>query len=104
METVTLSSKGQLVIPSQVRAAADLHAGDMFEVRYLDGEIRLRPVALARATTLDDVAGCLAVAKKGLSLSPPLSDVQVNASIKARLKAEDTATMSPLVKPRKSAA
>ena len=59
METVTLSSKGQLVIPSHVRTTAHLHAGDTFEVRYLDGEIRLKPVTPGRASTLDEVAGCL---------------------------------------------
>lgn len=105
METVTLSSKGQLVIPSHVRATAHLQAGDTFEVRYLDGEIRLKPVAPARTTTLDEVAGCLSkVGKPTISTSKPLSDAQVHAAIKARLKAEDAATMSRHVKSRKSTA
>ena len=102
METVTLSSKGQLVIPSQVRVAADLHAGDTFEVRYLDGEIRLRPMALTKVTTLDEVAGCLA--RTGKSANKPPSDAQVNAAIKARLKAEDMGTVSRPAKPKKSVA
>jgi len=100
METVTLSSKGQLVIPKQVRALAHVNTGDTFQVRYLDGEIRLRPLTHTQATTLDDVAGCLAE-KSGKS-SRPLSDAQVNAAIKARLKAEDAATMGKPAKPRKS--
>jgi AbrB family looped-hinge helix DNA binding protein len=107
METVTLSSKGQLVIPSCVRAAAHLHAGDTFEVRYLDGEIRLKPVAPAITTTLDEVAGCLSKLGKPGKLSTStrksLSDAQVHAAIKARLKAEDAATMSSSVKSKKSA-
>ena len=99
METVTLSSKGQLVIPSHVRTAAHLHAGDTFEVRYLDGEIRLKPVAPARTTTLDEVAGCLAnLARPN---SRPLSDAQVHLAIKARLKAEDAVTMNRPVKSKK---
>ena len=102
METVTLSSKGQLVIPSHVRATAHLHAGDTFEVRYLDGEIRLKPVASARATTLDEVAGCLS--HLGTSARKPLSDSQVHAAIKVRLKTEDAATMSRPVKAKKSTA
>ena len=102
METVTLSSKGQLVIPSHVRATAHLNAGDTFEVRYLDGEIRLKPVAPARTTTLDEVAGCLS--RLGKSTRKPLSDAQMHAAIKARLKAEDAATMSRPVKPKKSTA
>ena len=101
METVTLSSKGQLVIPSRVRATAHLLAGDTLEVRYLDGEIRLKPVAPAKTTTLDEVAGCLSGLTK--STSKPLSHAQVRAAIKARLKAEDAVTMTR-IKPKKSAA
>ena len=105
METVTLSSKGQLVIPSHMRAAAHLHAGDTFEVRYLDGEIRLRPVVPARTTTLDEVAGCLAnLGNLATPTHKPLSDRQVHAAIKARLKAEDTATKNRPVTSRKSVA
>jgi AbrB family looped-hinge helix DNA binding protein len=105
METVTLSSKGQLVIPSHVRAAAHLHAGDTFEVRYLDGEIRLKPVAPGKTTTLDEVAGCLAnLSNLATPTHKPLSDAQMHAAIKARLKAEDTATMSRPVKSKKSTA
>ena len=105
METVTLSSKGQLVIPSHVRATAHLLAGDTLEVRYLDGEIRLKPVASAKKTTLDEVAGCLAELKNSTfkPASKPLSHSQVRVAIKARLKAEDAATMSR-AKPKKSAA
>jgi len=98
VETVTLSSKGQLVIPKQVRALANLSAGDEFQVRFLDGEIRLRPVAPAKSSRLDDVAGCLAnPAQKSRS------DAQVLSTIKTRLKAEDTATMSRSRKSPKSA-
>ena len=92
METVTLSSKGQLVIPSHVRATAHLQAGDVFEVRYLDGEIRLKPVMTAGTITIDEVAGCLS--SLGTASSKPPSDAQVHAAIQARLKAEDTATLS----------
>jgi AbrB family looped-hinge helix DNA binding protein len=106
METATLSSKGQLVIPSHVRASAHLHAGDTFEVRYLDGEIRLKPVAPGKTTTLDEVAGCLAylgnLGKLATSNHKPISDAQVHAAIKARLKAEDAATMSRPVKSKKA--
>jgi AbrB family looped-hinge helix DNA binding protein len=85
METVTLSSKGQLVIPRGVRQAARLVAGARFSVRLVDGEIRLKPLLEAAATTLDDVAGCLA--KPG---RPKLSDEQARAAIRARLKATNT--------------
>lgn len=88
METTTLSSKGQLVIPKQVRLQAKVAAGDAFVVRYQDGEIHLRPVARTGSMTVDDVAGCLASASRRL-----MSDAQVEATIKARLKTEDAATM-----------
>jgi AbrB family looped-hinge helix DNA binding protein len=88
METTTLSSKGQLVIPKQVRQQAKVAAGDAFVVRYRDGEIHLRPVVRTSGTTVDDVAGCLASASR-----KPMSDAQAEAATKARLKAGDAATM-----------
>lgn len=98
METTTLSSKGQLVIPKQVRQLANVAAGDEFVVRYQHGEIHLRPVPRVTGTSVDDVAGCLA----GASRKPP-SEARVEAAIKARLKAEDAATMRRAARPPKSA-
>ncbi len=82
METTTLSSKGQLVIPKSIRNDAHVSAGSLFEVRYLEGEIRLRALPAVRASALEDVAGCLA--RPGRKR---LSEVQTHATIKARLKA-----------------
>jgi AbrB family looped-hinge helix DNA binding protein len=82
METVTLSSKGQLVIPKGVRQAARLTAGDHFSVCLVDGEIRLKPLLAPAVISLDEVAGCLA--KPGRR---KLSDQQTRAAINARLKA-----------------
>jgi len=84
IETVTLSSKGQLVIPAALRKLADLTAGAVVEVRYQDGEIHLRPISPVKITTLTDVAGCLAKPDR-----KRLSKVQVEAAIKARLKARN---------------
>jgi|BarGraIncu00431A_1022009.scaffolds.fasta_scaffold12899_3 AbrB family looped-hinge helix DNA binding protein len=81
METVTLSSKGQLVIPKRVRNDAHLAAGSRLEVLYLDGEIRLRPLPDLTTSSLDAVAGCLfKPARK------PLSEAQTQAAIRAKLK------------------
>ena len=80
MDTITLSSKGQLVIPKAVRDHAQIAPGSLLEVRYVDGEIRLRPVAPQAATTLDQVSGCLA--KPGRKL---LSGAKTQAIIKAKL-------------------
>jgi AbrB family looped-hinge helix DNA binding protein len=82
METITLSSKGQLVIPKAVRQSAHLAPGDVLSVRYVDGEIRLKPVTGVVATSLAEVAGCLA--RPG---QKPLGQAQTQAAIKARLKA-----------------
>jgi AbrB family looped-hinge helix DNA binding protein len=82
METVTLSSKGQLVIPKAVRDHAKVTAGSVFAVRYEDGEIHLRPLHAAITTSVAEVAGCLA--RPG---QKRLSDAQVRAQIKLRLKA-----------------
>jgi AbrB family looped-hinge helix DNA binding protein len=60
MDTVTLSSKGQLVIPKAVRDHAQVVPGSRVSVHYVDGEIRLRPLARTGAATLDEVVGCLA--------------------------------------------
>ena len=91
METATLSSKGQLVIPRQVRALAHLVAGDEFTVKYVQGEIRLRPLNRANATAVDDVAGCLAEPGRH-----PMSEAKTRALILARLRAEDDATKTPM--------
>ncbi len=86
MITVTLSSKGQLVIPKGVRDDAQVAAGAQLEVRYLDGEIRLRPIVRAGATALDEVAGCLARGSR-----KRLSEQPTRSAIKARLKGHNAA-------------
>jgi len=82
VETTTLSSKGQLVIPRAVRDKAHVSAGSLFEVRFVNGEIRLRVVPSIPVTTLAEVAGCLV--NRGRNR---LSDKQTHAIIKLRLKA-----------------
>jgi antitoxin PrlF len=44
MTTATMTSKGQLTIPKDVRDALKLKAGDRVEIRVRDGEARLTPV------------------------------------------------------------
>lgn len=86
METITLSSKGQLVIPKAVRQSAHLQPGDVLSVSYVDGEIRLKPVAPSKPSSLDEVAGFLA--KRGRKR---MDETQTEAAIKARLKARHAA-------------
>lgn len=84
METVTLSSKGQLVIPKGVRDDAHISAGSRLEVQFVDGEIRLRPLPDQTESSLDAVAGCLF--KPGRKR---LSEPQTQAAIRAKLKARN---------------
>lgn len=84
MDTVTLSSKGQLVIPKTVRDHLGAKAGSVFAVRYADGEIHLKPVQARAPASVDDVAGILA--RPGRK---PLSQAQTRAAIQARLKARN---------------
>lgn len=44
MSIVTLSAKGQLVIPSEIREKLDLQKGDRFRVRVEAGAIVLEPL------------------------------------------------------------
>ena len=84
MDSVTLSSKGQLVIPKRLRDSAGLSPGSRLTVWFVHGEIRLRPLLSTPAVALEAVAGCLA--RPGRNR---LSDAQAKALIKARLKARN---------------
>jgi AbrB family looped-hinge helix DNA binding protein len=60
--TVTLSSKGQLVIPKEVRNALSLKPGAKFEVELVGQQIMLKPVKATDdfKTLLDRLTGSLA--------------------------------------------
>jgi AbrB family looped-hinge helix DNA binding protein len=44
---VTLSSKGQLVIPKPVREALNVSSGDQFIVQLVEGKIVLEPITVS---------------------------------------------------------
>jgi AbrB family looped-hinge helix DNA binding protein len=44
METVTISSKYQIVIPKKIREAASLQSGEKLKIMSYDGRIELIPV------------------------------------------------------------
>lgn len=58
MPTAVLSTKGQIVIPREVREQQGLVPGTTFEVEVDDGCVVLRPVREVRATTLEELIGC----------------------------------------------
>ena len=90
MNTATLSVKGQIVIPKHMRQAAQVSFGDEFAISYSNGEIHLRPLSAKKHSALDQVAGCLARPQTVV-----LSDADIKAAIKAKLKAKNTAVHSP---------
>lgn len=50
MQTVTLSSKGQIVLPQSIRRRLGLREGDKFEVSLKDQTVLLIPLPAERPT------------------------------------------------------
>ncbi len=50
MQRTTLRAKGQLTLPEEIRAAARLEEGDLFEAEITDEGILLRPQKVIDAT------------------------------------------------------
>ena len=74
MSTATVTSKGQITIPADVRRRLGLEAGDRVEFVEVDGGFAIKPAS-------DDV--CVL---KGLLRKPtkPVSISEMNAAIRAR--------------------
>lgn len=87
MQTVKLSTKGQFVIPNEIRKAHHLTVGTEFAISFVGAEIRLTPLPMFAPTTVADVAGVLA--KRGAKKPDEKS---VRARIGQTLKARDAAT------------
>ncbi len=71
METAILSSKGPIVIPKTVRDDAHITTGTLIEVRYVDGEILLRPLADCTARRQTPCAQRWAPMRKAWTLPMP---------------------------------
>jgi AbrB family looped-hinge helix DNA binding protein len=87
METVKLSSKGQIVIPKEIRETQHLAVGTEFFVSYVEGQIRLTPAPVFPKTKVGDGLGMLA--RKG---TRRLSDEEATRAIGGVLKERDAAT------------
>jgi AbrB family looped-hinge helix DNA binding protein len=59
METTRLSTKGQIVLPKDIRTSRAWGPGTEFTVEETRDGILLRPAERFPATVLDQVAGCL---------------------------------------------
>lgn len=65
MPLSTVTSKGQVTIPKQVRDALHLQAGDRLDFQLRDdGSVVLRP----QSVDLLSIAGCLKPSKRGVSI------------------------------------
>ena len=80
METTTLSSKGQLVLPKRLRESRNWQPGTKFVIEEVDHALVLRPLKLFLPTRLEDVAGCLSYRGKPKTLQ------QMRDAIKAGVK------------------
>ncbi len=77
MDTTKLSSKGQVVLPSAIRAARKLKAGARFAVEDTVEGILLRPLTPFPHTRIEDVCGMLKY--DGPAKSPEEMDAAVRA-------------------------
>jgi AbrB family looped-hinge helix DNA binding protein len=59
METTRLSTKGQVVLPKNIRASRSWGPGTEFTVEETSEGILLRPARPFPETDLEQVAGCL---------------------------------------------
>lgn len=87
METVKLSSKGQIVIPKEARDAHQLAPGMEFSVLFVGDEIRLKPLPMYPPTTVAQGAGLLAKARR-----KPKSEKETALNIGELLKQGDEAS------------
>ena len=79
MDTTTLSSRGQIVIPKVLRESRRWTVGTSFVVEELPQGVLLRPIGTFTPSSLDDVMGCTAYR------GPALSQADIDAALQADL-------------------
>ena len=89
METVKLSSKGQIVIPKNIRDDLHLPPGTEFVISKTATGLTLTATTIFPASTVREVRGFLA--KRGRHLT---DENNIRSNIKAHLKARDEADLS----------
>jgi AbrB family looped-hinge helix DNA binding protein len=80
METTKLSTKGQIVLPKNIRASRAWGPGTEFLVEESGDGILLRPAGCFREADLDEVAGCLRSKRK------PKTTAQMESAIVREVK------------------
>ena len=64
MDTTRLSTKGQIILPKNIRASRAWGPGTRFTVEETGDGILLRPAGRFPETSIDEVAGCLRSKRK----------------------------------------
>jgi len=80
MATTRLSTKGQIILPKDIRTARAWGPGTEFTVEETTDGILLRPARRFPATSLDEVAGCMRSKRK------PISSQQIQSAISREVK------------------
>jgi len=75
MRTTRLSTKGQIVLPTAIRASRAWGPGTEFTVEETGDGILLRPAGRFPAALLDEVAGCLRTGRR------PKTPAQMRAAV-----------------------
>jgi len=87
METVKVSSKGQIVIPKAFRVAGNIQAGTELIISAIADGLMLTQARRTKPTKVADGLGMLAKSSR-----KRLSDAEVKRRIGAMLKVRDEAT------------
>jgi AbrB family looped-hinge helix DNA binding protein len=69
METTRLSTKGQIILPKNIRTSRAWTPGTQFTVEETGDGVLLRPTGRFPETGLDQVAGCLRSKRKSKTLA-----------------------------------
>jgi AbrB family looped-hinge helix DNA binding protein len=100
MQTTTLSSKGQVIIPKALREALRWRPGTQLEVQDTPEGLLLRPVQPAAKVPL--AAGLAAIRRRAAYAGPVVSLAQMNAAVadEAARRAAGAAAAAPRKRPR----
>jgi AbrB family looped-hinge helix DNA binding protein len=80
METTRLSTKGQIVLPKNIRTSHAWGPGTEFTIEETGDGILLRPASRFPRVNLDEVAGCLRSKRK------PKTIAQMDEAIRRQVK------------------
>jgi AbrB family looped-hinge helix DNA binding protein len=69
MEITRLSTKGQIVLPKNIRASRSWGPGTQFTVQETRDGVLLRPARPFPETDLEEVAGCLRTKRKAKTVA-----------------------------------